>query len=121
MLAIHLKCGRADGVSLNNLSYDKSNRSFRSGQWDISIDDARSLVGGWVYLHSAKSARSEFGGLVVGFEPVVDHSLAHENRIILVIEKRMEGTEQRWRGKSHTMAHEGGTIDAQLPHELGET
>jgi hypothetical protein len=79
--AIHFICGRDDGVSLNNLVVDKASGTFRSGQWDISEEDARSLVGGWVYLHAAKASPSEFGGIVLGFEPVVDASLAHSAAI----------------------------------------
>ncbi len=121
MRAIHFICGRDDGVSLNHLHFDKQSKSFRSGQWNISEDDAKALVGGWVYLHPTKASKSEFGGRVVGFEPVIDDTLAHSARIVLIVQKRHEGAGQMWRGKDHTMAHKGDLVEANLPHETDVT
>jgi len=70
-----------------------------------------------VYLHPAKASSSEFGGIVCGFESVVDDSLAHSERIVLIVRKQPQGTRQRWRGKGHGMAHSSGLVDADLPHE----
>ena len=119
MFAIHFICKRDDGVTLNGVKRDGATGNHRSGQWDISDDDARSLVGGWLYLHPTKADRSEFGGVIVGYEPVVDKQLAHAERIVLLIEKRREGSGQRWRGKSHGMAYSSGLVSADLEHEKG--
>ena len=118
MRAAHFKCGRDDGVSLNNLAYDRVRKLFRSGRWDISAQEAQDLVGGWVYLHPRKTAASEFGGVVVGFEPVEVAEAGHPHRIVLHVEKRSEGTGQRWRGQSHALAHKSGLVEAGLPHEV---
>jgi hypothetical protein len=117
MHAIHFICRRNDGISLNNLSYDKESKLFRSGYWDISKAEAETLVGGWVYLHPTKSAGSEFGGVVTGFERVVVPELLRPERVVLLVEKRPEGFGQRWRGKDYGMAHTGQCVAADLPHE----
>lgn len=71
-----------------------------------------------MYLHPSKAARSEFGGVVVGFEPVVDESLIPPQRAILIVQSRMEGKGQRWRGLNHERAKQGGLLDGDAPHEM---
>ncbi len=117
MPAIHFICRRDDGVSLKNLKFDKTSKQYRSGKWDVAIEDAQSLVGGWIYLHPTKTAPSDFGGVIQGFEPITDASYAHPERIIFLVDSRHEGKHQRWRGRRHSMAHSSGVIDARYPHE----
>lgn len=119
MQAIHFICKREDGVNLKGLKFDKERKTFRSGDWDISVEDAQSLVGGWLYLHPDKASPSEFGGTVLGFETVVNTTKARSERIILVVQKQQQAIRQRWRGKDHSMAHSSGVVDADLPHEKG--
>lgn len=119
MLAIHFICRRDDEGNLMHMDYDKASRTSRSGKWDISVEDAQSLVGGWVYFHPLKASRSEFGGTILGFEPVVDASLPHSERVVLIVRGQPDGKGQRWRGKAHGMAHSSGLVEADLPHEQG--
>ena len=115
--AIHLICGRDDGVSLNNLSHDKATKRDYCGNWDLAVTDADSLVDGWLYLHPSKGALSEFGGRVVGHRVIQDDSLAHEERVVFILEADQQGRGQRWRGQDHQRAWTGGVVVATLPHE----
>jgi hypothetical protein len=115
--AIHLICRRDDGVSLKNLKFDRATKLYRSGKWDVSIEDAQSLVGGWIYLHATKNAPSEFGVVIQDFAKITDTSYAHPERIIFHVDSRLEGKGQRWRGQCHSMAHTSGVVDATYPHE----
>jgi hypothetical protein len=118
MRAIHFICKRDNGHSLNNLHFDKSTGLYRSGNWNVSDETAQSLVGGWLYLHATKTARSEFGGRIIGFEPIHDPDVARSDRIIFLVRKEAEGSDQEWRGQSHMMAHSSGVIDADFTHEM---
>lgn len=118
MHAIHLICRRSDGVSLDGVTFVKGTTSFRSGQWDLAREDAERVVGGWLYLHSAKGSRAEIGGVVESFEEVTDPTLAHSRRIVFLVAAKKEARGQRWRGQAHHMAHCGGPVIADLPHEL---
>ncbi|WP_051328625.1 hypothetical protein [Geminicoccus roseus] len=117
MNAIHLKCERAPQGGLINLSFDKASGTYRSGFWNLSVEDAQRLVGGWIYLHQAKTVASQFGGMVLEFEQVQREELARKDRIVLVVAASLAGRGQAWRGKRHEMAWTGGLVEASLPHE----
>ena len=119
MNAIHFKCERNAQGGLTNLTYDKDAKTYRSGYWNISVEEAEKLVGGWVYLHEAKTVSSQFGGKVLAFEQVQREELARKERIVLVVTSEKEGRGQKWRGKRHEMAWTGGLVDLSLPHEQG--
>jgi hypothetical protein len=51
---------------------DKFSQIWESGFWKMSQDTANSLVGGDLYLHSAKIKPSYFGGKILGFRVVED-------------------------------------------------
>ena len=118
MLAIHFKCGRDDGVRLNNLAFDKITKRFRSGKWSIAEEEARSLVGGWMYLQASKADLSEFGGVIHGFQVLNDRKVVRSKHTAFIVEKRAEGEGQLWRGASYGNAYSGGVVAAELPHEL---
>jgi hypothetical protein len=118
MKAIHLICRRdLDGVSLNNLKFDRETKLHRSGHWDIGEAEARALVGGWLYLHPTKSEKSEYGGTIEGFEVKEMDSLAHSKRIVFLVRRRLEGDGHRWRGRSDVNAFSGGAVPANYAHE----
>ena len=75
------------------------------------------MVGGWLYLHPTKASRSEFGGVVLGYDVEIVDDVAHQRRIVFHVRKANAGMGQRWRGKSHAMAHASGLVEADLPHE----
>jgi hypothetical protein len=120
MLAIHFICKRTEGTRLRNLTFNKVTTIWRSGLWDLSPEEAQSLVGGWIYLHPTKTARSEFGGIIEGFESVTDRSYSHAKRIVFLVNNRPDERGHRWRGRSHGMAHNGGAVEAIYAHERGE-
>jgi hypothetical protein len=116
--AIHFICRRDDEGGLKNLKFDKATKRYLSDKWDVAIEDAQSLVGGWIYLHPTKNAPSEFGGIIRSFEAITDTSYAHSERIVFLVDSRLEGKGKRWRGQSHSMAHTSGLVDVTYPHEM---
>ena len=117
MNAIHLKCERDPQGGIANLTFDKTSGTYRSGFWNITVEDAENLIGGWLYLHEAKTVTSQFGGQIVQFEQVERPELAKKDRIVLVVEPSKSCRGQKWRGKRHEMAWTGGVIAGSLPHE----
>ena len=117
VLAIHLICRRDDGVSLNNLRPTEQRGTFLSGRWDLTDEESRVLVGGWMYLHSTKATSSEFGGIIEAYERVTVDEAGRPQRTVFRVRKHGAGRGQRWRGKRHGMAHQGDPVPADLPHE----
>jgi hypothetical protein len=116
MNAIHLRCAREAGGGLANLTFDKASGTYRSGSWNIRADDAASLVGGWLYLHEAKTVPSQFGGKILAVEPAGQATDAKE-QVVLVVQPARQGRGQKWRGKGSMMAWSGGLVEPTLPHE----
>lgn len=117
MQAIHFKCEQDDTGQPIGVKYDRVTRTFRSGDWDISVEQAAALQGGWLYLHTTKTTPSYFGGRVSGFAPITVVDKARPNRIVLIFAPRPEGKGQPWRGRDFAMAWTSGLVDADLPHE----
>ncbi len=117
MRAIHLKCEHENGRPHGLDVADRATHRYRSCCWDITPEDAALLVGGWLYLHETKKERSYFGGRVLSFDHIRRDDLAHPNRIAFLVEAKAEARGLRWRGASHVMAHCGGVVEADLPHE----
>ena len=112
--AIHL-INRRKGPTLLGLDrWVEQADGFRSCCWQLSDEQAASLVGGWVYLHGSKAERSSFGGQILGFEQGQDGS-ADRKAILFRAEASCRG--QRWRGANHGMAYTSGIVTADLPHE----
>lgn len=80
--------------------------------------EAEELVGGWVYFHPTKRARSEFGGIVRSIEPSGGVTARGDPEVAIILEARAEARDQRWRGKAHGMAWTGGLVPLMLPHEV---
>lgn len=122
MKALHLICRRySDRPGLKGLKPIPGETAlYRSSCWALSEHDARTLTGGWVYLHPSKSDASEFGGVVrtVEFAASGRDGKAKGDGFDLIIESRSEGRNQVWRGAGHQMAWNGGIVDASLGHEL---
>src|ERR1700690_3113848 len=102
--AIHLICRHDDKGWPENVRADPDTKLFESGFWDISVDDAQALTGGWLYLHETKGSLSYFGGRIECFAEVPRHDVVHTNRIALKFRPSPTGKEQRWRGHNHTRA-----------------
>jgi hypothetical protein len=121
--AIHIICRRDDGQNLNGLTLvDSGRRLYRSCCWDIVPQEAADLSGGWLYLHPTKAMSSEFGGRIVSVEQVLDEApVAHQERVALIFEARIEARNQTWRGMDHGRAWTGGVVAASLKHEIEAT
>lgn len=120
MNAIHLKCEREAGGGLSKLTFDKPSGTYRSGSWNISPEEAESLVGGWVYLHEAKDVVSQFGGKVVTVEAAGRDAATGKDRVMLIVAPSRDGRGQKWRGQRNETAWSGGVIEASLHHEQAQ-
>jgi hypothetical protein len=111
MKAAHFIC-RRDGIGLRRVTRVEGRPGvWRSGDWDMKPDDARSLIGGWIFLHETKAQASVFGGVVLDLREVVNTDLARSERVVFELEAKAEGKGARWRGASHAMAACGGIVD----------
>jgi hypothetical protein len=64
--SIHFICER-EGTGLKGLTLvDRATRLYRSCCWDLTSQEAESLIGGWLYLHPTKRQPSDFGGRLSG-------------------------------------------------------
>jgi hypothetical protein len=102
--AIHFICRRDASGGFRNGRHDKATGLYRSGNWDLTAQEAEALQGGWVYLHTTKAGASELGGIVRGYEPVVDQEVSRVNRILFLLDVQCCGRNQKWRGATHAMA-----------------
>jgi hypothetical protein len=118
--AIHFICRRDASGNFRNSRRDEATGLLRCGNWKVTAQEAEALQGGWVYLHTTKAGASELGGIVRGYEPVVDHEVSRVNRIEFLLDVRCRGKGHNWRGAAHRMAWTGGMVPADLPHESGE-
>ena len=59
---------------------DKPNNEWESGNWAISEDTAKKLVGGHIYPHRNQDKPSHFGGEILSYRFLVDGE--HAGRII---------------------------------------
>lgn len=96
---------------------DKASGTYRSGAWTIPADDAASLIGGWLYLHEAKTVPSQFGGKILAVEPAGQASPEAQAQVVLVVQPARQGRGQTWRGKGSMMAWSSGLVQPTLPHE----
>lgn len=110
---MHLICKRAtDGPGLRNLKPDESRQNiWHSGYWDLSQEDAQTLVGGMIFLHEVKAKPSRFGGRVLSFKTEDYDPAARKTRVVFTIDAVPEGKGAKWRGADHAMASYGGIID----------
>lgn len=107
---------KREGSGREGLSRIQGNR-YRSCCWTISESDARSLVGGWIYLHETKADHSAFGGYVEAVEPTERVGTAREHGFAILFEARLAGRNQPWRGADHAMAWWSGPVEPSAQHE----
>ena len=121
--AIHFKCDIADTSLPTNVTIvDPSKGAWCSGYWDLSEDQARALVGGWLYLHETKKSPSYYGGQISDFKVENRSGVAHTARIGLIFKPDLRLCKGRiWRGQDHTRAWTGGLVEADLLYEKETT
>lgn len=83
---------------------------YASGNWDMSPDEARRLIGGTIHLHESKAEPSYFGGLVTDVEEVRSPDVAHQDRIRFIFTPTREAKNVRWRGLDHDRAWSSGIL-----------
>ena len=93
--------------------------------WDFKLEEAKTLIGGMIFFHDAKSERSKLGGNVVDVQSVrldeetefhkvnPEDQNKKQSRVMFKFEITPEGREQRWRGKDHSMSWTSGIIDLE--------
>ena len=117
--AIHLKNER-QGISRRGLTKVVGERNgWRSCCWLLTDEEQDALIGGWLYLHETKSTPSQFGGMIIGFEPAERDGAARSNGVAIVFRADSRARDQGWRGANHGMAWTSGVLEGDLPHEQG--
>ncbi len=118
MHAIHLKCAREGYGYANMTKSDEAKHAYRVGGWEMALEDAEALVGGWLYLHATKKRLSDFGGKVLRVEAdALDGEDAGEG-VAFVFEADMAAKGQEWREAQKGVTWTGGVVDAELDHEI---
>lgn len=113
--AIHFICASAN-ARWKNLRKN-GDRTFQSGFWNLSEEEAKELVGGFLYLHETKAKSAGFGGRIVGYSVETLPVFARALRIDFRVEPMREARGTGWRGARHAMAWTGGLVPADCPHE----
>jgi hypothetical protein len=103
MARIHFICRNHLGVIPTKFP------EFESGSWDIPEVDAKTLLGGTIFLHETKSSPSYFGGTISHYR-VVEIDQAHSNRIVFTLTSTKEARGIDWEGIDHAMAWSGGVL-----------
>ncbi len=116
--AIHFICRPNVQGQPSNVTFEDLEKAFWSGYWDISEEEAKALVGGWIYLHPAKREPSYYGGQISDWRKVKRQDVAHEDRIALRFRPAVQAKGQKWRGHDHPRSWTSGLLDADLVHEI---
>lgn len=103
MARIHFICRAGLGVIPTKFP------EFESGNWDITEDEAKELVGGKMYLHESKNEPSYFGGKIANYR-IVEIGEAHSQRVVFKIVSERDGKGVDWEGASHGMAWTSGCL-----------
>jgi hypothetical protein len=107
VLGLHLLC--KDRV---NLSRGAEPGTWESGFWDVSRENAATLVGGMLYLHQTKGDRSYFGGRISAFKEA-ETEKARGTRIVFTFTFEEKGRGASWLGTKHAMAVKGGVVNEE--------
>ncbi|MDP6806079.1 MAG: hypothetical protein QF902_12250 [Rhodospirillales bacterium] len=84
--------------------------TYESAYWPATVEDARRLVGGMIYLHETKASRSYFGGVAKSYREA-DAESPHPRRLIFTFQPTQDGRGKSWRGRDDSMAWVGGVIE----------
>ncbi|HXD90213.1 MAG TPA: hypothetical protein VNU00_04075 [Candidatus Binataceae bacterium] len=104
MLGIHFIC--PERANLHEIEHPVH----ESGDWDVTAEDAASLVGGMLYLHKTKKEPSYFGGKIESFRMVTTDN-SHSQRVIFRFTFVPEAKNQKWRGTYHARAWKSGLVE----------
>jgi hypothetical protein len=68
---------------------DKNNHIWESGDWKLSEDTVKSLVGGKVYFHKGQLESSFFGGTIIGYRMIPEPD-SNAGRCVIIFEHQPE-------------------------------
>ena len=88
--------------------------TYSSCCWDFSIEEAKSLINGHIYLHETKTKPSFVGGVVVDVGSVILNegtAVSRTERVKFIFQANIECKNQVWRGADHSMAWTSGIIE----------
>jgi hypothetical protein len=115
--SVHLVC-KPHGLSFYGLKLiDPKHLIYRSGAWKLSLGDAERIKGGWVYMHAARTALSDFGGKIYRVDSLQNGIGDGELIFAIVFQVRREARDQKWRGDNRAPAWSGGLVPSALAHE----
>ncbi len=93
---------------------NKKENIYESGFWPPSKmpeELVPKLVGGMIYLHETKSAKSWLGGLVLRYH-TENENQQYLGRLVFTFKATREGQGARWKGRDDTMEWVGGIVDS---------
>lgn len=112
MKAVHLICRNDDETKRpKGIFKIAGDNQYTSEAWDFTPEQAASLIGGEIFFHRTKAAKSFFGGIISAFEEIDRQDLAHPERIKFTFTSTKEARNQPWRGSDYSMAWTSGIID----------
>jgi hypothetical protein len=107
---VHLKCEREGATWKGLITVDPKRHIYESTAWRFDLEKAQQLVGGWIYLHTAKAEPSGFGGKVLLVRQFFDEA-EPTNRIAIQFEAAQDARDVEWAGADHDMAWTSGIIE----------
>ena len=131
MKVLHLICTLEEGSNTKRRGLrvipGTSNRRWKSGWWDFTVEQIEELMGGKVYLHDTKRKVSYMGGTVVDYKEIDMTSetiqklqkLGHNDiitpkktkRIVIVFQNELDERGRKWEGRDYSMNYSGDIID----------
>lgn len=108
MKAAHFINRREDGKLIGLQLVDAKKHTYSSEAWKLSEAEAEALVGGWIYLHAAKSEGASFGGQISAVELT---EAENEGRYRIHFEAKTQARGKPWDGQHHSMAWWSGVIE----------
>lgn len=105
--SVHLVCrakvGERGYIGVKPVAHP-SGIAFYSEKWDFKPEDARSLLGGLIFLHVKKASPAHTGGLVYGFKKVEADDVSRTRRIRFYFLALADAKYARWQGNDHMRA-----------------
>lgn len=91
MPKIHLICKD------RNLIWASCHPEYKSGNWDLTENEASTLVGGLILFHQSKKQVSYFGGIITSYEVLYDD----KKKIVFTLTSVHEAKNVTWEGNLH--------------------
>lgn len=109
---------KADGhgyLGLGPSTHPNLPYAYSTGHWIFNHSDARSLLGGFVFLHETKAKPAHFGGLIYDWQPVEVNDAKTSHRVLFHFLYTADALNANWQGHIHKQAWTGYIIDKKYP------